>query len=229
MIVGDGMIASAVKKIDRDDVLFFCSGVSNSNELSEESYLKEKNLLKQYLNTQKCLIYFGSYFVCFEHYLSLRYYRHKMEMENLIKQNSSLYKIFRLPQVVGNSNNKYTLTNFLFNAIIQRKMLYLHKNARRKLVDIDDIVSIICYINDNDIFCNETINLVPTNSYSIFEIVSAFEEILNIKALFVVQDYNEVNVDDSVLCTQEIKNIFDKFGVFFDDLYLKQVIKKYYC
>ena len=45
MIIGNGNIARALKDIDRDDLLFFASGVSNSQEDRESEYKREMELL----------------------------------------------------------------------------------------------------------------------------------------------------------------------------------------
>ena len=44
MIVGNGSIASVLE--DRDDLVFFASGVSNSSCADEKEYERELNLLK---------------------------------------------------------------------------------------------------------------------------------------------------------------------------------------
>ena len=130
MIIGKGMIANALKEIDMDEVLFFCSGVSNSQETNENEFLREKNLLKSYENSNKKIIYFSSYFLNFKQYLTNRYYSHKLEMEQIIQNSYENYTIYRLPQIVGNSKNLNTLTNYLFNKITNHEPLNIYKNTK---------------------------------------------------------------------------------------------------
>jgi hypothetical protein len=46
MIIGNGMIANNLSKIDNDNVLFFASGVSNSLCNDENEFEREIKLLK---------------------------------------------------------------------------------------------------------------------------------------------------------------------------------------
>jgi hypothetical protein len=46
MIVGNGLIANLFKNDDREKVVFFASGVSNSLETEKSAFLREENLLR---------------------------------------------------------------------------------------------------------------------------------------------------------------------------------------
>ncbi|MFV0217909.1 hypothetical protein OBJ92_12895 [Empedobacter falsenii] len=46
MIIGKGLIASAFENRDREDVVFFASGVSNSLETDVRQFLREENLIR---------------------------------------------------------------------------------------------------------------------------------------------------------------------------------------
>jgi len=63
MIVGNGMIATKFKRYeDQDDVLIFASGVSNSSETKDISFLRELEMVKSCLDnfSDKRFIYFSS-------------------------------------------------------------------------------------------------------------------------------------------------------------------------
>ena len=45
MLIGNGLIATEMKKIDNDDTLFFCSGVSDSTVTSQKLFQREVDLL----------------------------------------------------------------------------------------------------------------------------------------------------------------------------------------
>ena len=47
MIVGNGLIAKALQKIDAPEMVFFASGVSNSLENNKKAFEREVNLLKK--------------------------------------------------------------------------------------------------------------------------------------------------------------------------------------
>jgi len=108
MIIGNGDIASALP--DRDDLLFFASGVSNSKETRESEYEREKNLLmKQDFDSH--LVYFSSLCVFFS---NNRYAKHKLEMEKIVKTYFLQWTIIRLGNIDW-GNNPNTLINYLRN------------------------------------------------------------------------------------------------------------------
>ena len=49
MIVGNGLIANLFKNEDRENVVFFASGVSISLETEKSAFLREENLLRKHL------------------------------------------------------------------------------------------------------------------------------------------------------------------------------------
>ena len=105
MIIGEGDVASAI--IDREDLLFFASGVSNSQETRESEYQREKDLLLTQDRKQH-LVYFGSLSIF---YADTRYARHKRGMEELVKENFGRYTIVRLGTITW-GNNPHTLINY---------------------------------------------------------------------------------------------------------------------
>ena len=61
MIVGNGLIANLFKNEDRENVVFFASGVSNSLETEKSAFLREENLLRN--TSQKILKKYSSTFL----------------------------------------------------------------------------------------------------------------------------------------------------------------------
>ena len=53
MIIGNGLIANLFRENDRENVVFFASGVSNSLETEKSAFLREENLLRN--TSQKIL------------------------------------------------------------------------------------------------------------------------------------------------------------------------------
>ena len=110
MIIGHGTIASVIQ--DRDGLLFFASGVANSQETDENQYKREEDLLLAQ-DKSKHIVYFGSLSIF---YNSTRYTQHKRRMEALVKKNFERYTIMRL----GNpdwGNNPIHLIPFIKNKI----------------------------------------------------------------------------------------------------------------
>jgi hypothetical protein len=128
VVIGSGDIASVLT--DREDVIFFVSGVSNSSETKESEFEREKLLL---FNTpkDKHLIYISTLSV---YYLKTPYTEHKLEMERLIKDYFTSYTIFRIGNITWGTNPN-TLLNYL----------KAHPEAERKpvwryLVDKDEFL-----------------------------------------------------------------------------------------
>lgn len=81
MIIGHGDIASVLK--DRDDFIYFASGVSNSLETRQAEFTREKDLLFSLADDQtKRLVYFSSLSIL---YKESPYTRHKKKMETYVK------------------------------------------------------------------------------------------------------------------------------------------------
>lgn len=106
MVVGHGDIASVLP--DRDDLLFFASGVSNSQETRRNEYNREEDLLLQ--QDPDCHIVYFSSLAMF--YSDTQYARHKMLMECLIKEHFSTYTIIRIGNILW-GDNPNTLINYL--------------------------------------------------------------------------------------------------------------------
>jgi hypothetical protein len=105
-LVGRGDIASVLP--ERDDLLFFASGVSNSGETRESEYEREFDLLLEQPRTAH-IVYFSSLAVFYSH---TRYAQHKRDMEALVRQSFPFYTIIRIGNITWGTN-PYTLINYL--------------------------------------------------------------------------------------------------------------------
>ena len=106
MIIGDGDIASALP--NREDLLFFASGVSDSQETRESEYQREEDLLLKQ-DQGNHFVYFSSLAIFYSH---TRYTKHKLKMENRVKEKFPVYTIIRLGNITW-GKNPYTLINYL--------------------------------------------------------------------------------------------------------------------
>jgi hypothetical protein len=112
MIIGRGDIASVLN--DREDVTFFVSGVSNSNETRDSEFMREMELLDKQDRT-KCLLYLSSISVDdTEKVGGNKYLQHKRRMEMLIKSNFENYNIIRIGNITWGSNPN-TFINYIKN------------------------------------------------------------------------------------------------------------------
>ncbi|WP_261510902.1 NAD-dependent epimerase/dehydratase family protein [Chryseobacterium paludis] len=221
MIIGNGLIASSLQNIDSDKILFFASGVSNSLETKKAEFEREFNLLSNALEnySEKKFIYFSTLSVQDQSKQDSFYVLHKLEMENYIKSKSDNYLILRIGNIVGKGGNPNTLFNFLKTKIKTNSKFILHRNARRLLLDIDDIANFL------ESTCksvkNETINFAYPYYYDLREIIDAIQNRMDQKA-----NYDEADEGDFY------KVDFDKnTNSFFSGIeptdYLKNLAEKY--
>jgi len=104
MVVGYGDLASVLPE---SDLLFFASGVSNSQETRESEYQREVDLLLEQPRDAH-IVYFGSLAVF---YSDTRYTTHKRYMEALVEQEFPTHTIFRIGNIEFGSNPN-TIVNF---------------------------------------------------------------------------------------------------------------------
>jgi len=182
MIIGNGILANALQFYDKEDVVFFASGVSNSLEKEASQFEREISLLKSVIiqNPDKRLVYFSTCSIYDPTKTESPYVIHKLTIEKLIAELCQQFIIFRVGNAVGHGGNSNTLINFLKNSILSENKLKLHSNARRILIGTDDIALFISrYMKDFD---NEIINLAYPYQYSLYEILSQLENHLRRKA-----------------------------------------------
>ncbi|MGR3855007.1 MULTISPECIES: NAD-dependent epimerase/dehydratase family protein [Chryseobacterium] len=221
MIIGNGIIANAVKSYDKENILFFASGVSNSLETRASEFEREFSLLKKIYeeNKEKKLIYFSTLSIHDQSKQKSPYVIHKKEIENYIKTYSENYLILRIGNIVGKGGNPNTLFNFLKTQIIYSRTFALHTQARRLLLDIDDIGHFMeanCLEGGNKV-----INLAFPYYYDLKEIIGAIEKETHQKAY-----YSEVNEGDFYRVDFD-KEIHDFFSGISPENYLETLTQKY--
>jgi len=135
MVIGHGDIASILT--DREDRLYFASGVSNSQEIKESEYNREIDLLGKQ-DKWRHIVYFSSLSIF---YTDTRYAQHKRQMEKLIKKNFGHYTIIRIGNITW-GKNPHTLINYM----------KAHKDA--------EVKDVYRYVVDKKEFLH-WINLIP--------------------------------------------------------------------
>lgn len=132
MILGHGDIASVL--IDREDRLYFASGVSNSSETRESEYMREVDLLCMQHRSSH-LVYFGSLSIF---YSDSRYAKHKRFMEDMVKINFPRYTIIRMGNITWGKNPN-TLINFIRNKFRTREPFEI-QDVYRYVVDKEEFL-----------------------------------------------------------------------------------------
>lgn len=228
MIVGKGLIASEIERkgIDNNDIIFFASGVSNSAETRKEEFLREKSLIEKTIseNKGKYFVYFSSCSIYEDN--KTPYALHKINMESLISKSCNKYNIFRLPQVVGFSENPTTLLNFLYSKITLCQPFEIWSKVKRNLIDVEDIIDILSMLIENVELHQKIINIASPYSLSMQEIIDVMEEYFNNKANYkVVEKGGEYIVDIEIVKKEiNIKKIFLPTS----EAHVKALLMKYF-
>lgn len=136
MIIGKGDIAKILENLDREDVTFFASGVSDSKETNEKEFKREEELLKkQPIHTHLVYISTLSLFYVKE---QTPYLIHKKKMEALIKSIFKSYTIVRIGNINWGSNPN-TLINYLKSCIKNNKPFAVQQTYRH-IIDLDEFL-----------------------------------------------------------------------------------------
>jgi len=183
MIVGNGQLAQTFQKISHQDIVVFASGVSNSSCQEEREFQREETLLLSTLekHKDKKFIYFSSCALSADAYELNEYYRHKQRMENLIKQYSNNYYIFRIPQLFGDLKKHKTIINYFYNCIINQVPFSVYNDAYRYVIELNDLCKIVDYIVSTQ-SSKLILDIANPYRYKIINIVEILENLLSIKA-----------------------------------------------
>lgn len=204
MIVGNGLIAKNVEQIfgNDDKTLIFASGVSNSSEKSPAAFEREERLIENFLSHSKkngmIFVYFSSCALVDKKNLEIPYYKHKHYMEQIIKKEAQEFMILRLPQLIGKSENKNTLINYLVEKIKTGEEFQLWRYATRYLIEVHDLRKILEVLVRDSSFQNQTIDIANPYRYTIEEIVKVIETYMGKQA-----NYTLCEKEDSYLLNLE--------------------------
>ncbi len=221
-IVGSGFIAKKFKKysyfLKKNNVIIYASGISNSLEKNKKNLKREISLANKFCNKNfKKMVYISTCSINDFSRNKSKYVKNKIIIENIIKRKINDYIIIRLPEVVGNSNNPNTLTNFFFNKVYRNKPFTIYKNTRRNIIDVDDAVKNCIKIIKSNKYKNKTISLLNKRFYTPMKIIKVFEGIFNKKAQFQIEVMNKKKWISK-----------DNYYIKSNKDYLLKVLKKYY-
>lgn len=221
MIIGNGLIANSLRKIDSDKILFFASGVSNSLEMRNSEFEREFSLLKESItnNSGVKVIYFSTLSIFDRSKKDSPYVIHKKNIEDYITENLENFLILRIGNIVGKGGNPNTLFNFLKSKIENQSQFAVHTNARRLLIDIDDIskfLSLLLTYNQNQV-----INCAYPYYYTPKEIIDVIQSETK-----KIANYDEIDEGDfyRVHFNNEIERFFSETN---PTEYLEFLAKKY--
>lgn len=225
MIIGNGLIASLFKDSDREDVVFFASGVSNSLETNPAQFLREENLIIKTIeeNPEKTFIYFSTCSIYDSSKTGSDYVLHKLKMEQIIKNTVEKYVILRVSNAVGKGGNPNLLMNYLVRSAHSGETVSVHTKATRNLIDAEDVKNItLSLLAGNNL--NRIVNVAYIWNYTIIEILEIIETFfhlsLNLNLIREGSGY-EINVPD-------VENYFSENHLTNKVIYLCKILEKYY-
>lgn len=228
MVIGSGLIAQAFSLLfaRSEDVCIYAAGVSNSNCTDTNEFLRERQHLTAALECAEDLrsfVYFGTCSAVDSEARYTPYVQHKLAMEELVSQ-CPRHLIFRLPQVAGRTPNPHTLLNFLYARISRSEAFHLWRNAKRNIIDVDDVVAIANQLIRDDSVRNVMLNIANPVNYPMIDIINAMELAIGKRAIYYLDDRgSECPIDTSAIVLAQ-----DKANVKFGEFYLEQVIRKYF-
>lgn len=225
MILGNGLIGTALQAVDNDTVLYCASGVSNLFGHIESQCLREENLLREkiLLHPQKVIVYFSSYSINDEDdEKNTPYLLHKKRMENIVVSLAPKYLIARTSNVVGKNGQSGNLTNFIFNHLQNNTPFEVWKNTNRNLIDVQHLAAMAnYYVKYGEL--NKTIYLINPKDVMIVEIVKCFEKKMNQRAKYTLVDKGTYYHSDKTIANK----IFDALQIPKEE-YVEMLIEKYF-
>lgn len=225
MIIGRGLLASLFTENDREDTIFFASGVSNSLENRPEEFLREENLIRDTIteNPEKIFVYFSTCSIYDSSKTTSDYVLHKLKMEQIIKNSCGKYLILRVSNAVGKGGNPNLLMNYLVRSIRNKETINVHTKATRNLIDAEDIKNITFDLLASQIF-NKIINVAYIQNYAIIEILEIIERFYDTKLdLNLIKSGSgyDINIPD-------VEDYFRKNDLTNKESYLNRILEKYY-
>jgi len=125
MIIGNGSVANSIRELDRDDIIYFASGVSNSSCKDDKEFQREVDLLNQ-MDVNKHLVYFSNLAI---YYKNDPYTNHKIKMEELIRNTFNSYTIVRI-EVCEWVNTPTTILNVFKEKIKNNEPIIIQDTTR---------------------------------------------------------------------------------------------------
>jgi dTDP-4-dehydrorhamnose reductase len=221
VIIGNGLVAKSFKREKKffKNIIVFASGLANSKNINKKEFVREKKLLKKFLNIKKKkLIYFSTLDIFRKK--KNAYTRHKINIENILKKKKNIL-IIRLPQLIGKSNNNHTIFNFLnFNLRINKK-IKIFVNYYRNFIDVEDLIFYVKKLIKNKINFN-IINIYNKKSIKIVSLLKIFKKQGIIKNKIFTLDKTNDNFFKNMTKFSRNKNI-----VINKKNYYKKLFKKY--
>lgn len=224
LVCGNGMIAKAFqgKQSELENVIIFAQGVSNSSEIRELEFNRELDAIENYIDCkEKTFIYFSTCSIN-DGDCNTPYKTHKKNMEKYVANNAHNYLIFRLPQVVGVSANNTIVPKFI-ESILDGNRIAIQSDARRYLIDVDDVVNSVIEIIKLKKHTNKVIEICSGYDVAALDLYIEVGKVLGYSGVYQIVNGGEVYISPNLEC----KNLFYNKDFIANPHYWKSVVKKY--
>jgi glycosyltransferase involved in cell wall biosynthesis len=227
MVIGSGAIAQ--RFIDyslQSKYLLFVGNANDAAITNEVIYNNEERDVFDALQKfpAALFVYFSSCSILDRSVAHTPYVQHKIRMENLIRNSGRSFLILRLPQLLALSDTDSSLISYLVSSIANQKHFELWKNAKKNVIDIDDVHAIVGALLDNRKYTNKIINIASPQQISASDLVHHIENFLGVKA-----NYSHVEKGSAFdIEISEIKPIIRDLSLDFDGKYIESSLRKYF-
>jgi nucleoside-diphosphate-sugar epimerase len=223
LIIGSGLLATSLRKLRHDNYVFFASGVSDSKQLKEIEFEREKEMLVMNLKTSgiREFFYFSTCSIFDPSLIQSRYITHKTRMEDIVlsKPNG---RVIRLPNMVGPMGNPSNLINYLTYSIRHGHPIEIQRHATRYLLGVDEMNTLFQGVVDHVTQQPLTV-LTPPKNIKVTSIVSIIESILGAQAkLEIVESGTPYEIDYS-----DTQHVASKLGFKFGHNYYENILEKW--
>jgi nucleoside-diphosphate-sugar epimerase len=200
IIIGTGLIAKSLMGIDFGrPTLVLASGVSDSQEIRDEAFQREADLVEQTIarHARMHAVYCSTCSI--DSGVVTPYTTHKMNMEQLVMKAAVSCHVFRLPQVVGLVHNR-TLVSHFVDSILQDQILKIQIRATRNLLDVRDFARVAALLVRRNAGAGEPQNIASCAQVPVIEIVAEIARLLHRPVRTELQDsgYSQL-IDTSFL------------------------------
>lgn len=228
MIIGRGLLANALSVIDDEKYLFYVNGISNSvlESIAKNNFeIKEIEEIARKNNAGN-FIYFSTSQVNSKQNHHRAYVKHKLFVEDLIRNSFSDYLIVRTTNLVGdNPWNTHTLFNYLYHAITVNQQITVNPVLIRNFLDAAHFTALLkIYLENYEV--NKVIEIVNPISFTMGEIINEFENAFSksfrLKEITETNDFALFELNDQLSI-----ELFSHCNIFTRN-YIRRLLKKYY-
>lgn len=227
MVIGKGVIAIRFRDFSsQSKYLIFAGGVHDSSIQDEAQIQDEEKTVRSSLaaHSDATFVYFSTCSILDQNVIHTPYVQHKLRMEKLVQDTAKSFLIFRFPQLIGVSDTKSNLVNFLVDAIANQKLFELWENAEKNLIDIDDIHKIVGEFLKRNSVSNMIVNVASTHQTTVLQLVRDIESFIGLKANYkLVSKGANYEID-----TKEIEPILEYLHIDFGENYIANALNKHF-